>query len=243
AARMEAATQNLRHLRFSSGILDASLARSFFKAAQDTAESPRSPSAPTHRSERLGFAISSAPKAFMNLGRNANAALALALSASALIAGTVNAAGGVRWTVPPHWLQQQSRSMRVATYTVPGVQGAESAECGVFFFGVGRGGSVEENISRWSAQFEGSPKPKTAALKVHGMPVHRVDISGTYLSPAGPMMQSQGAKPNSRLLGAIVEAPGGLVFFKCVGPAPTVSAAEKEFEALIGSIEKAGSTI
>src|SRR5262245_25762493 len=137
---MEAATQNLRHLRFSAGILDASLARSFFKAAQDTAESPRSPSAPTHRSERLGFAISSAPKAFMNLGRNANAALALALSASALIAGTVNAAGGVRWPVPPPWIEQPSRSMRAAAYTVPGGTAAESAERGACFFGVARGG-------------------------------------------------------------------------------------------------------
>jgi hypothetical protein len=133
--------------------------------------------------------------------------------------------------------------MRVATYTVPGPKGAEAAECGVFFFGAGRGGSVEENISRWSAQFEGSPKPKSTTIQVRGMAVHRVDLSGTYLSPGGPMMQTQSPKPHYRLLGAIIGAPSGLVFFKCVGPGDTVGAAEKEFDALIGSIDKAGSAV
>jgi hypothetical protein len=179
----------------------------------------------------------------MNLSRNANAALALALAASALFAASPPTAGGVRWTVPPRWTEQPSRSMRVATYTIPGPKGAESGECGVFFFGAGRGGSVQENIARWGAQFEGSPKPQTATVTVHGMAVHRVDISGTYLSPGGPMMQSQGSKAHYRLLGAIVETPGGLVFFKCVGPTATLAAAEKDFEALIHSIEKAGSTL
>jgi hypothetical protein len=57
------------------------------------------------------------------------------------------------------------------------------------------------------------------------------------------MMQSQGSRPNYRLLGAIVEAPGGLVFFKCTGPAATMSAAEKGFEALIASLRKAATTV
>jgi len=180
----------------------------------------------------------------MNRARNANAAFALVLAASAVAAAaSPPAAGGARWTVPSHWTEQPSRSMRVATYAIPGPKGAEPGECGVFFFGAGRGGTVEENIARWSAQFQGSPKPQTATVTVHGMAVHRVDIAGTYLSPGGPMMQSQGSKANYRLLGAIVEAPSGLVFFKCVGPAATIAAAEKDFEALIHSIEKAGSTI
>jgi len=179
----------------------------------------------------------------MNLVRNANTVLAFVLAASGAFAASAPTAGGARWTVPQGWTEQSSRSMRVATYTIPGPKGAEPGECGVFFFGAGRGGSVEENVARWSAQFEGSPKPKTATVTIHGMTVHRVDISGTYLSPAGPMMQSQGAKAHYRLLGAIVEAPGGLAFFKCVGSAATLAAAEKDFETLIHSIEKAGSTI
>ena len=54
------------------------------------------------------------------------------------------------------------------------------------------------------------------------------------------MMQSQGKKPGWRLIGAIVEAPEGLVFFKCVGPAATIQKAEKEFEELLASLSNAG---
>jgi hypothetical protein len=79
-------------------------------------------------------------------------------------------------------------------------------------------------------------------MTVHGLKVHRMDISGTYLAPGGPMMQSQGKKTGWRLSGAIVEAPEGLVFFKCVGPAATIQAAEKDIEALIQSVTKAEKT-
>jgi hypothetical protein len=178
----------------------------------------------------------------MNLFRKATCLLGVTLAA-AMLSGAVGMAGGVRWTVPSRWIEQPSKPMRAATYTIPAAKGAEPAECGVFYFGKGRGGGVEENIARWSQQFEGTPKPKTSKTAVHDIAAHRVDISGTYLSPSGPMMQSQGAKPGYRLLGAIVEAPGGLVFFKCVGPAAAVSAAEKELEGLIGSIEKTASTV
>jgi len=54
------------------------------------------------------------------------------------------------------------------------------------------------------------------------------------------MMQSQGKKqPGFRLLGAIVEAPQGLVFFKCTGPTATIGKAQAEFDALLGSLAKA----
>jgi hypothetical protein len=178
----------------------------------------------------------------MSRARRSAGAILMTLAASMLFAAT-STAGGARWTIPARWTEQPSRAMRVVTYTVPGAKGAEAGECGVFFFGTGRGGSIEENISRWSAQFEGNPKSKSTTIHVRGMAIHRVDISGTYLSPGGPMMQSQSPKPHYRLLGAIVEAPSGLVFFKCVGPADTVAAAEKEFEALIGSIDRAGAAV
>jgi hypothetical protein len=52
------------------------------------------------------------------------------------------------------------------------------------------------------------------------------------------MMESQGKKENYRLLGAIVEAPEGLVFFKFTGPAKTIGASEAEFDAMIGTMAK-----
>jgi len=70
------------------------------------------------------------------------------------------------------------------------------------------------------------------------MRVTRAEIAGAYLAPGGPMMQSTGKKTGYRLLGAIVEAPEGNVFFKLTGPAATVGAAQADFDALVASMKK-----
>lgn len=131
--------------------------------------------------------------------------------------------------------------MRVATYTVPG--GAESlaGECAVFFFATGEGGTIEANVERWSRQFEGTPKPERSARTVRGVPVTMVKLSGAYLAPGGPMMQSQGKRPGYVLVGAIAETAQGNIFFKLTGPAATVTAAQAEWEALIASLAAASS--
>jgi len=159
-----------------------------------------------------------------------------ACAAAALAAE--GAAAGVKWTVPPTWKIEAARPMRVATYSIPAAPGSDAGECGVFFFGTGQGGGVDENINRWVSQFEGATPPKKSVKTIAGFKVHLVDVSGTYLAPGGPMMQSQGKKPGYRLLGAIVEAPNGMVFFKSTGPGPTMGKAAADFDRLIGSITK-----
>jgi hypothetical protein len=156
--------------------------------------------------------------------------------AAAAVAAVENAAG-VQWTAPASWKLQLARPMRVATYEIPAAPGSEPGECGVFHFGKGQGGSVEDNLARWTGQFEAAA-PKKETRTIHGLRVHMIDVSGTYLASGGPMMQSQGKKPGYRLLGAIVEAPGGLVFFKCTGPAATIGKAQPEFQNLVGSLAK-----
>ncbi len=150
-----------------------------------------------------------------------------------------SAVGGLRWTVPAGWQAAPERPMRVATYAIPAASGQDAGECGVFFFGTGQGGSVEDNLNRWKSQFEPASTAKPTQRTVNGLKVHEIDLSGTYLAPGGPMMQSQGKKPGWRLLGAIAEAPDGLVFFKCTGPAATMTKAEKDFAALVKSLSKA----
>jgi hypothetical protein len=149
-----------------------------------------------------------------------------------------SSAGGISWTVPARWTAGQGSSMRVATYAVPAPRAAEAAECAVFFFGPGQGGGVEDNVARWAKQFEGAPKPTTRTLQQAGLRVTRAEVAGTYLAPGGPMMQSTGKRTGYRLLGAIVEAPGGNVFFKLTGPAATVAAAQAEFDALVASVRR-----
>ena len=149
------------------------------------------------------------------------------------------AAGGIHWSAPSRWTEQPARPMRIATYTVPPAPGdSEAAECAVYYFGKGQGGGVDDNVTRWAAQFEGSPKAERSAKEVNGLKVNLVQVAGAYLAPGGPAMQSQGRKENYRLHGAIVEAPEGAVFFKCTGPARTVAAAHTEFESLVASLAK-----
>lgn len=146
------------------------------------------------------------------------------------------AVAGVAWTVPATWTPQPPRSMRIATYTLPGGSGATPGECAVYYFGPDQGGGVDANVSRWAGQFEGEPAPKRSTRAVGGLRITTVEVAGTYLAPGGPMMQSQGRQPGTVLLGAIVEGPQGPVFFKGVGPRATMEANRAAFDGLIASL-------
>jgi hypothetical protein len=165
--------------------------------------------------------------------------LPMVLCTTTLIA---QSAGGMRWTAPAGWTAEGERPMRAATYTVPPAPGdAPGAECVVYFFGQGQGGSVEANIERWTGQFRG-PDGKPAAPRVakrhsHGLTITTIDVSGTYSGMGGPMAGGGTPLPGYRLLGAIVEGPGGNVFVKFTGPAKTVAANEQKFEQLLSSFE------
>ncbi len=154
-------------------------------------------------------------------------------------ASAPSAVAGVHWIVPQGWASQPERPMRAATYAVPAPkEGVEAGECGVFYFGGNQGGSVNDNLSRWISQFETGGKHEFSAKEINGLKTTLIQISGTYLAPSGPAMESKGKKENYRLLGAIVEAPQGLVFFKFTGPEQTVTAAETFFNQLVNSISK-----
>lgn len=134
--------------------------------------------------------------------------------------------------------------MRAATYPVPAAPGDhDSAECAVYFFGVGQGGSVQANIDRWEGQFKiaGKAAPaKVTKITIHGLPVTTIDVSGEYSGMAGPTATAPVLVSGYRLLGAIIESPGGNVFIKFTGPAKTIAANQPKFQQLLDSFEKAG---
>ena len=143
---------------------------------------------------------------------------------------------GISWTTPSHWTVMPPKTMRIASYGIPAPTGdGEMGECGVFYFGGGQGGTGQDNINRWIGQFDQGGKHAISSKEVNGMKVSIIQIDGAYLSPSGPMMQSQGKKEHFRLLGAIIEGPRGLVFFKCTGPLNTMTAAQSDFDALVSS--------
>jgi hypothetical protein len=146
-------------------------------------------------------------------------------------------ASGLSWKTPAAWKALPERPMRAATYSVPGTP--EAGECAVFYFGPGQGGAVEPNITRWESQFptKSSPTKRTAGT-VAGHKTTYLDLSGTYAWSPSPMSQEKVMKPDYRMLGAIVEAPNGSVFFKFTGPAKVVAAQEAAFKAMIQGITK-----
>jgi len=153
------------------------------------------------------------------------------------------AVAGLQWTPPKGWKTEEARPMRAATYTVaPAAGDAASAECVVYFFGAGQGGTVEANLDRWKRQIRGpGGKPanaKIAKRTIHGLPVTTLDVAGDYTGMGGPMAASTTVQNNYRLLGAIIEGPGGNVFIKFTGPAKTIAASQAQFEQLLNSVDK-----
>lgn len=152
-------------------------------------------------------------------------------------------AGGLTWTAPPGWKSEGSAPMRAATYKLPPAAGdREGAECVVYFFGAGQGGSVQANVDRWESQFK-QPDGKPAAAQVrkrtvHGLPVTTIDVSGNYSGMGGPMAASAPVKTGYRMLGAIVENPGCNLFVKFAGPEKTVAANRQKFEELVDSFRR-----
>lgn len=171
------------------------------------------------------------------------AAAGLVLLTAALLAGQTSP--DIKWVAPPSWkLQPQASSMRLATYQIRPASGdQESAECGVYYFGQGQGGSVEANVDRWAGQFsQANGKPSKDAAKVekrtiNGLKVTTVDVSGAYTGMGGPRAPEGPPKQGYRLLGAIVEGPQGSVFFKFTGPAKTVAENQSIFEKMISSLK------
>jgi hypothetical protein len=158
----------------------------------------------------------------------------LLLAATYLVA---DSGAGLHWTMPPSWKADAQRPMRVATYTA-----APGAECGVYFFGAGQGGSVDANLDRWISQFlqaDGKPSKdaaKIAKRSIHGLPVTTVDVAGAYTGMGGPTAQGGTAMPGYRMLGAIVEGPQGSIFFKFTGPAKTIGANLAAFDKMLESL-------
>jgi hypothetical protein len=167
--------------------------------------------------------------------------LVLLLVASVL----AESVAGLKWTAPAGWKSEAPRPMRAATYTLPPVEGdSAGAECAVYFFGPGQGGSVEANLDRWKGQItgpDGKPAPaKISKRTIRQLPMTTIDTSGDYSGMGGPTMTptSRSVAKNYRLLGAIIEGPEGTVFVKLTGPAKTVAARRAEFEQLLGSFVK-----
>jgi hypothetical protein len=150
-------------------------------------------------------------------------------------------AAGLHWTAPAGWKAGPPQTMRAATYAVDAAPGdTAKSECVVYFFGAGQGGTIDANIERWKGQFTTAGKPAAAVVSkrtAHGIAMTTIDVAGEYSGLGGPLATSKSV-PGYRLLGAIVEGPGGNIFVKFTGPAKTMAANKAKFDSLLASFMK-----
>ncbi|MBZ0117450.1 MAG: hypothetical protein K8H88_10670 [Sandaracinaceae bacterium] len=154
---------------------------------------------------------------------------------------SISVAGRIGWTAgEPFVSRRPENTMRVAEY---GVRDHAGATLVVSHFGrsEGGGGSVRENIDRWIGQFtqpDGRNSQEVARIeerRVNDLAVTTIDVRGTFVGRMG-MGPPQPPQASWRLLGAVVEGPEGLVFFKLTGPDADVTHAEAGLRALVDSI-------
>jgi hypothetical protein len=142
----------------------------------------------------------------------------------------------IAFDLPAGWrAEEPSSKMRVAQAKIPGAEAP--AELAVFYFGEGKGGGAEENIRRWISQIEFAPGSSTGREQFdsQGYLITWVNFEGTL--KASPLSGGPTApQPGSRLLGAVVEGPGGPWFFKATGPSATLAPQRDAFIQMLSSI-------
>ena len=153
-------------------------------------------------------------------------------------------AAGLTYTAPPEWKPvTTSSSMRVAQFALPHKStDAVDGELVIYYFG-GSGGTVEANIERWIGQMnQPDGKPSSTLAKrdtrtVNGLKVTLVDVSGTYVAEMSPGSGQLHNSPGFRLRAAVIETANGPYFIKLTGPAQTIAAFDKQYEAFVSSIK------
>ena len=158
---------------------------------------------------------------------------------------SVNTPGEFRTTVPSGWsVEKPTSDMRVAQYKLPKADGdSEDALLVVYYFGQGQGGSPQANIDRWINQIKqpdggsSQERAKTETLKVNGLQVDTVDVSGNYSGGMSPDSAPADSKSIYRLRAAVVETPRGYYFVKLTGPQKTVSQWDQAFKDYLNSFE------
>ena len=141
------------------------------------------------------------------------------------------AVAGILFPVPEGWRQAPpSNQMRLAE-----LHFGEGEDLCIAAFS-SAGGSVIANIERWAMQMQGpGGEPLTADAEmreVSGVPVHTVELTGTYLG-----MGQQPPQEDTTMRGAILERPSGLLFIKMIGPASAMESCAAGWDALLNGLK------
>jgi hypothetical protein len=165
----------------------------------------------------------------------------LALFATAHFAAAEDVTfGKLKSKTPASWKAEPAQQLRMHTFSIPKAKGDDAdAELAIFFFGVGGGGGIADNLKRWKGFFE-APKGKSIddvskveTFKVGKAELTYLDISGTYLSKFPPFAPNAKVIPkaNHRMLAVAFDCEDGPFFIRLTGPSATVAASKSDFDA------------
>ena len=138
----------------------------------------------------------------------------------------------LRFTLPTGWsVAATTRAMRLATFAP-----AEGLEGIAYFFGAGRGGSLDANVERWKGQWDGDD-PVVTTHEGDGVTTTVLRFSGKH-SGMGP----HGGAGDTEKVGLLtyVEVEGGPLTLKLVGtPDQMTDAVLSAFDAWVASFRVA----
>ncbi|MBC22662.1 MAG: hypothetical protein CMJ32_06740 [Phycisphaerae bacterium] len=139
----------------------------------------------------------------------------------------------IAWT----W-RKPTMSFRTLQYIIPGKENSsESADLVFSLFSNTDGGSLEDNISRWSMQFadeEGTPAtPIVSEMTVDGMPISLVELSGSYRGMGAPF-----ARPGHTQLTAVLEPNDVRLYIRMIGPTAAVDENRDDFMAMLNGFRQ-----
>jgi hypothetical protein len=152
--------------------------------------------------------------------------------------------GDIQFAIPASWQAvPPTNPARVGQWNVPPAadQGPDGIEIVVYFFGPGVGGSVKDNIDAWSGTItapDGTNAPSAPQKRtIAGHVVTEVLFTGTYAKPGKLPGLPPTPKSNYALLGAVVESPGGNIYWCVTGPAGQVLALAPILDKILDSLK------
>jgi hypothetical protein len=134
------------------------------------------------------------------------------------------------WAVPPGWVQEPARPMRVATFRTSPEPGA--AEVIISRFGAANFGGPLDNINRWRGMVGLDPVEST-----DDQPVERIQVDGNdaaFFDMTGP---ARDGLPARRMLMIMASAGDTVWFFRMIGEAEVVENHKAGYDEFIRSVK------
>ncbi len=140
--------------------------------------------------------------------------------------------GAFDWQLPKTWQQAPPRPMRIATFTVAG---NTDIDCYLTSLS-GKAGGVDANVNRWRDQLG---LPPLSAEELAQLP--QIDMLGrkaTMVEAAGQFKSMDGqTKAGWKLVGAVLDLDGQMLFAKMTGPEQAVGAEKENFVAFCQTLK------